>query len=173
MSTYRGPYIASGGEDGVVAIWDAITITPLCISHYSTNSIAGLEFSPDGHLLAAFARDTSTIHLLNVHTHRHITCVDIHRGGPNNKSLSLETGYLIAITWSPLFYRAAYALVAIYRQTRYVFFNCFCVLYLSIFLSSNLPCISSSTSRIYIFLPIHPQLQHLWYTYCSATALVL
>lgn len=119
MPTYRGPYIASGGEDGLITIWDSITLIPLCIHNRSINPIIGLEFSPDGQLLASFSRDSSTIDLINVHTRSYITSIDIHRGGSCNKSLSHETGFIVAITWAPLFTRGAYALVVVYRQARY------------------------------------------------------
>jgi WD40 repeat protein len=56
---------ASGGDDGVLRIWDAASGHQLQALHVSDLGIFGLDFSPDGRTLACSGNDY-TIHLWDV-----------------------------------------------------------------------------------------------------------
>jgi WD40 repeat protein len=59
-----GKYLASGGADGTIVIWDAATREPLSKPFTAQNGyIRGLAFSPDGKVLASSSANDITVKL--------------------------------------------------------------------------------------------------------------
>jgi WD40 repeat protein len=83
-----GQWIASGGEDGTVQVWNAGT--GVCITCYRghTRAVKALAWSPDSRLLAS-GGDDKTLHLWNATT------------GEPSTAPSQHDAWIRAVAWSP------------------------------------------------------------------------
>ncbi|MBW4459370.1 MAG: WD40 repeat domain-containing protein [Nodosilinea sp. WJT8-NPBG4] len=58
VATHDGDYIAMGGEDGMVQMWQASTGLPVLITQAHSTYIFALAFNPDGRTLVSGSMDT-------------------------------------------------------------------------------------------------------------------
>lgn len=74
-----GRYLASGGDDGTVILWDVASGDPLNTLFGHRNSLQIVVFSPDGHCLAS-AGDDGTVRLWDVSNGNLLTVLTGHEG---------------------------------------------------------------------------------------------
>jgi WD40 repeat protein len=67
-----GTLLATGGEDGIIRVWDVATRQEVCAIGASSHPADYLAFSPDGALLASAGYDDASVQLWDVRTGEHV-----------------------------------------------------------------------------------------------------
>lgn len=95
----NGQFIAVGGQDGRVTLFDANTLNPVSTLSGHLREVTGISFSPDSSLLASVSAD-GTLRLWNTQSDTNVAIIELGTVGVLDIAFSPD-GTLLAVTVEP------------------------------------------------------------------------